>query len=73
MNQAHIVPRSRQTIVTLEELRPLSGRYRFLFPGQRNPSTTNEREHYALRALPHGLSQPHHGSRFLGDGIHDPE
>lgn len=37
MRQPHLVPLSRQALVVLEELRPLTGRGRYVFPGGRSP------------------------------------
>lgn len=36
MNEEHIVPLSDQAITILEELKPLTGKYKLLFPGVRN-------------------------------------
>lgn len=38
MKDAHIVPLSRQALAILDELRPLTGAGRFLFPGERAPN-----------------------------------
>lgn len=37
MRQPHIVPLSRQALAIIEELRPVTGEGRYLFPGQRSP------------------------------------
>jgi len=41
MNALHVVPLSRQALAVLDDLRPLTGRRRYLFPGAR----TAERPH----------------------------
>ncbi len=38
MRAEHIVPLSRQAVAALERLRPLTGRYKHLFPNQSKPS-----------------------------------
>lgn len=37
MRQPHVVPLSRQALAILEELRPVTGEGRYLFPSQRSP------------------------------------
>ena len=37
MSQPHLVPLSRQAVAVLEELRPLTGQGRYVFPGGRSP------------------------------------
>lgn len=37
MRSEHVVPLPRQALEALEELRPLTGRYRYLFPNQSDP------------------------------------
>lgn len=37
MRQPHLVPLSRQAVAILEELQPLTGRGRYVFPGGRSP------------------------------------
>ena len=38
MGRDHIVPLSRQSLKVLADLRPLTGRGRYVFPSQRGPS-----------------------------------
>lgn len=53
MRQPHVVPLSRQTLAILEELRPVTGGGRYLFPGQRSPRRpmSNNAVNAALRAM----------------------
>ncbi|WP_425491811.1 tyrosine-type recombinase/integrase [Luteimonas saliphila] len=37
MRQPHLVPLSRQAVAILEELQPLTGHFRYVFPGGRSP------------------------------------
>lgn len=64
MGSEHLVPLSRQAIALLEELRPISGHYEFLFPGERSrakPISENTmiyalyRMGYKSRATAHGF------------------
>ena len=64
MGTEHLVPLSKQAIALLEELRPISGRYDFLFPGERSrakPISENTmiyalyRMGYKSRATAHGF------------------
>lgn len=68
----HLVPLSRQAVALLEELRSLSGRYRFLFPGIRSPSTTPmsaETMNKALKIMGFEGEQTGHGFRGLASTI----
>ena len=70
--EPHVVPLARQTIELLEKLRGYTGRYRFLFPGERNPAhqamsvaTINK----ALKSLGFEGQQTGHGFRGLASTI----
>jgi len=60
MDKAHIVPLSRQAIALLEEIKPISGRFQYVFPGERSrrrPMSENTLN-AALRYL--GVSKDEH-------------
>lgn len=68
----HLIPLSKQTIALLEELKALTGRHRFLFPGMRNPSTTPmsaETINKALKIMGFEGEQTGHGFRGLASTI----
>ena len=68
MNEPHIVPLSRQALAVLEDLRPLTGRGRYLFPGARSaerPMSENT-INGALRRLGYSKEQmTGHGFRSM--------
>jgi integrase len=70
MKIEHVVPLARQTVNLLEELRPLSGTSRFLFPG-RNSATTmsNNTMLYALYRLGYKGRMSGHGFRAVASTI----
>ena len=51
MRRAHIVPLSTQVVEILRELAPITGRYRFVFPGHRDPRTRPMSENAITAAL----------------------
>ena len=72
MRQTHIVPLSRQALAILEELHPLTGRTRFLFPSLRAPSTAMSDMTLlsALRRLGYGKDEMTvHGFRSMASTL----
>jgi integrase len=67
----HIVPLSRQTIATLEQLRLLTGRYDLLLPGLRNKTSPISQEtiNKALKILGFEGEQTGHGFRGLASTL----
>ena len=65
MKEEHIVPLSDQAIAILEELRPLTGAYRFLFPCLGRPGEAGMSENTLRMAIQKGLGFPvtAHGMR----------
>ncbi len=65
--EIHIIPLSRQAIKILEELKPITGRFRHIFPKRgnnyepMNPSSAN----MAIKRLGYGGKQTAHGLRGL--------
>ncbi|MDA1372723.1 MAG: integrase arm-type DNA-binding domain-containing protein [Proteobacteria bacterium] len=53
MREAHIVPLSHQAVAILQELKPLTGRWQFVFPGERSRRLpmSNNTMNAALRRL----------------------
>lgn len=71
MKTEHIVPLSRQAIALLEELRPISGHYDLLFPGERSrakPISENTMT-YALYRLGYKSRATAHGFRTTASSI----
>ena len=71
MGTEHIVPISRQAIELLEELRPVTGHYKFLFPGERTkkkPISENTMT-YALYRLGYKSRATAHGFRTTASSI----
>lgn len=69
---AHVIPLATQVIDFLIELRALTGRYRFLFPGMRNPLTkpmSLETMNKALKIMGYEGEQTGHGFRGLASTI----
>ena len=69
---AHLVPLSTQMVEMLQELRGLTGRFPFLFPGIRNPKTqpiSAETMNKALKILGYEGEQTGHGFRGLASTI----
>jgi integrase len=71
MRTPHIVPLARQTIQILELLRQLTGRYSWLFPGDRNTekSMSNNTILKALERMGYGGRMTGHGFRGLASTI----
>ncbi|MCE2946124.1 MAG: tyrosine-type recombinase/integrase [bacterium] len=71
MGEAHIVPLSTQAIAILRDLKPVSGRGRFVFPSMRNrdcpmgENTINA----ALRRLGYSRTQTGHGFRAMASTL----
>jgi integrase len=68
----HVVPLSRQALAILDELRPLTGRSEFLFPGVRNPKApiSNNTINAGLRRLGYGKDDmTGHGFRHLASTL----
>jgi integrase len=63
----HLVPLSRQAMTLLRELREISGRGEFLFPGEgaKKPIMSENTGSYALHALGYKDKQTPHGFRAL--------
>jgi integrase len=72
MREQHIVPLSRQAVAILEELKPLTGRGRYLFPGARTngrPMSENT-VNAALRRLGYGKNEmTGHGFRSMASTL----
>ena len=71
MKSEHLVPLSRQAIEILEELKPLSGQYELLFPGERSrkkPISENTMT-YALYRLGYKSRATAHGFRTTASSI----
>ncbi len=71
MKSEHLVPLSRQAIEILEELKPLSGQYELLFPGERSrkkPISENTLT-YALYRLGYKSRATAHGFRTTASSI----
>lgn len=70
MKTEHIVPLSRQSIAILEELRPLSGGSRFLFPGRnRDKPISNNTMLFALYRMGYKGKMTGHGFRAVASTI----
>ncbi len=70
MRRAHIVPLSRQAIAALEELRDLTGRSQFMFPGEGKKGISSENTLlYALYTLGYKGRMCGHGFRSLASTI----
>jgi integrase len=70
MRRAHIVPLSRQAIAVLEELRDLTGRSQFMFPGEGKKGVMSENTLlYALYALGYKGRMCGHGFRSLASTV----
>lgn len=70
--EAHLVPLSRQALAVLEELRPVTGAGRYLFPAIRNPNRpmSENTVNAALRALGYtGEQMTGHGFRSLASTL----
>lgn len=68
----HLVPLARQSLVVLEELRPLTGDGKYLFPSIRNPSKPMSENtiNVALRAMGYSHSQmTGHGFRSMASTL----
>lgn len=65
MREEHIVPLSDQAISVIEELRPLTGDYKFMFPCIGRPGEAGMSENTLRRAIQKGLGFPvtAHGMR----------
>jgi integrase len=70
MKREHIVPLSRQALAILDELRPLTGSYRFVFAG-RNPRQcmSNNTLLFALYRMGYRSRMTGHGFRSLASTI----
>ena len=71
MKSEHLIPLSRQAIDLLELLKPISGHYELLFPGERsrvNPISENTMT-YALYRLGYKSRQTAHGFRTIASSI----
>ena len=71
MKSEHLVPLSRQAIELLEELRPVTGHYDFLFPGERTrtkPISENTMT-YALYRMGYKSRATAHGFRTTASSI----
>jgi len=70
MKTEHIVPLSRQALAILEELRPISGAGRFLFPGRnRDKPISNNTMLFALYRLGYKGKMTGHGFRAVASTI----
>lgn len=71
MKSEHLVPLSRQTIELLEQLKPISGRYELLFPGERSrmKSISENTMTYALYRLGYKSRATAHGFRTTASSI----
>jgi integrase len=71
MGAEHIVPLSMQALALLEELRPLTGHSRFLFPNQANPQTCMSENTmlYALYRMGYHSRATGHGFRTTASTI----
>lgn len=70
MKTEHVVPLSRQALAILEELRPISGAGRFLFPGRnRDKPLSNNTMLFALYRLGYKGKMTGHGFRSLASTI----
>jgi integrase len=69
---SHLIPLSTQMIALLEDLKAITGRHRFLFPGMRNPATSPmsaETINKALKIMGYEGEQTGHGFRGLASTI----
>lgn len=71
MKSEHLVPLSRQAIELLEELRPVTGHYDFLFPGERTRSKpiSENTMTYALYRMGYKSRATAHGFRTTASSI----
>ncbi|MGZ8217577.1 tyrosine-type recombinase/integrase [Methylomagnum sp.] len=72
MKDAHIVPLSTQALAVLEELHPMTGAGRFLFPGERSEDRpmSNGTVNAALRRMGYGSDEmTGHGFRAMACSI----
>ena len=71
MGTEHLVPLSRQAIVLVEELQPISGHYDLLFPGERSRAKpiSNNTMTYALYRLGYKSRATAHGFRTTASSI----
>lgn len=71
MRAPHVVPLSRQAIAVLEELRPLTGKGRFLFPNQHTPGAciSDNTMLYALYRMGYHSRATGHGFRATASTI----
>jgi len=71
MGVEHIVPLSRQTMATIEALRPITGHSRFLFPNMANPETcmSNNTMLYAIYRMGYHSRATGHGFRTTASTI----
>src|SRR5438552_14303593 len=64
MKEAHIVPLSRQAIALLNELRPLTGQWKHVFPNQHKPAG-----HMSENTILYALYRMGYHSRATGHGF----
>lgn len=64
MKETHIVPLSRQALQVLNELRPLTGQWQFIFPNQHKPS-----RHMSENTMLFALYRMGYHSRATGHGF----
>jgi integrase len=72
MRQVHIVPLSKQAIAILEELKPLTGSGKYLFPGERSRDRpmSNNTVNASLRRLGYGKEEmTGHGFRSMASTL----
>lgn len=71
MREAHIVPLSRQAIAILHELKPLTGRGRYVFPNQHKPAAIMSENTvlYALYRMGYHSRATGHGFRSTASTI----
>lgn len=68
----HVIPLASQMVEMLRDLKSLNGRYKYLFPGERNPGTrpiSTETINKALKIMGYGGEQTGHGFRGLASTI----
>ncbi|MDS1141696.1 integrase arm-type DNA-binding domain-containing protein [Pusillimonas sp. SM2304] len=68
----HLIPLSTQVVTMLRDLKSINGRYKYVFPGERNPATrpiSNETINKALKTMGYEGEQTGHGFRGLASTI----
>lgn len=68
----HLIPLASQMVDMLRDLKSINGRFKYLFPGERNPATrpiSNETINKALKIMGYGGEQTGHGFRGLASTI----